>query len=97
MGDNFVADTIMDNLSTEEYCAFTIRVSEGQELLTEIRLSVSQTGNAVQVASARAGCASRTEASPVIRSRARIHRVQMLIRLAPSSTLKGQVLIKSTS
>lgn len=50
MGENFVADTVMDNLSTGGiYVHLPFRVSEGQELLTEIRLSVSQTGNAVQV------------------------------------------------
>lgn len=49
-GESFVADTVVENLSTGGiYVHLPFRVSEGQELLIVIRLSVSQTGNAVQV------------------------------------------------
>jgi hypothetical protein len=49
-GGSFVADTVVENLSTAGiYVHLPFRVNEGQELLIVIRLSVSQTGNAVHV------------------------------------------------
>lgn len=49
-GTSFVADTVVDNLSTGGiHVHLPFRVSEGQEFLMMIRLSVSTTANAVQV------------------------------------------------
>lgn len=49
-GKSFVADTVVDNLSTGGiHVHLPFRVSAGQELLIMIRLSVSTTANAVRV------------------------------------------------